>query len=149
MARIRVPKPPPGAMNKDRRISELLKSQLQHMREVENQLPHHHRTRTNIDAIRTEGEAAKYIRAITAKLHLRRHQVPKPAPDAGNKHRPISHLLKSQVQHFREIEKTWPKEKQTGIDIALVKTEAEASAYIRRITATLHPQGAKIKTQSK
>ena len=131
-------------MNKDRRISELLKSQLKHMQEVEKYLPHHHRTRTNIEAIRTEGEAAQYIRKVTARLHLRRHQVPKPPPGAGNRHRPISDLLKSQVLHFREIERTWSKEKQTGIDIGLVKTEAEASAYIRKITAILHPQGAKI-----
>jgi hypothetical protein len=69
MARIRVPKPPPGSLNKDRRISDLLKSQLKHIHEVEKQLPQHHRTGTDIDAIRTEGEAAVYIRKITAILH--------------------------------------------------------------------------------
>jgi len=128
-------------MNKHRRISELLKSQLLHMHEVEKQLPQHHWTRTNIHAIQTEGEAAKYIRKVTAKLHLRRHTVPKPAQGACNKHRPISDLLRSQMKHFRELEKTWPAGKQTGIDIELVKTESEASTYIRKITAILHPQG--------
>lgn len=142
MAKIRVPKPPADALNKDRRISELLKSQLKHMQEVEKHLPAHHQTRTNIDAIKTEREAAKYIRTITAKLHRRRHHVPKTPSSAGNKHRPVSDLLKSQVQHFREIEKAWPKDKQTGIDVAKLKTESDASSYIRKITAILHPQGA-------
>jgi hypothetical protein len=144
MTKIRVPKPASGAFHKHRPVSDLLRWQIRHMHEAEKLLPYDHRTGINIHAIKTEGEASSYIRRVTEKLvskvHLR-HVVPVPRPQPGsmNKERPISQLLKQQMTHFREVEKTWPPAKQTGIDIELVKTEAEAAAYIQKITAVLHP----------
>lgn len=144
MAKIRVPKPAQEAFHKHRPVSDLLRWQIRHMHEAEKHLPHDHHTGINIHAIKTEGEASSYIRKVTERLvsrvHLR-HVVPVPRPAEGsmNKDRPVSQLLKQQISHFREIEKTWPAGKQTGIDIESVKTEAEAAAYIRKITAVLHP----------
>lgn len=69
MAVIKVPKPPRSAINKDRLISSLLKSQIAHLQEVEKQLPPEQRTGVDINSIKTEGQAAEYIREITAVLH--------------------------------------------------------------------------------
>ena len=146
MAKIRVPKPAKEAFHKSRPVSDLLRWQIRHMHEVEQHLPHDHRTGINSHAIKTESEASAYIRKVTekltAKVHLRHVvPVPHPAPGSMNKHRRISQLLKQQIRHFREVEKMWPAGKQTGIDIEAVKTEAEAAAYIRKITGMLHTAG--------
>src|SRR5579859_511053 len=75
MAKISVPKPATGSMNKNRPLSDLLRSQVQQMREVEKRLPHFHQTHTNVDEIRSEGQAAAYIRRVTSELHHLRHKV--------------------------------------------------------------------------
>jgi hypothetical protein len=73
--------------------------------------------------------------------------VPKPAKSSYNPIRLLEKnaLLRNQVQHFREVEKLLPPEKQSGMDFASIKTEAHAAEYLRRLTAVLHPQGAKVK----
>ena len=70
--------------------------------------------------------------------------MPKPARESYNPNRPLERnaLLQAQVKHFHHVEQRLPPEQQTGIDVNLIRTEGEASAYIRRITAMLHPQGA-------
>jgi len=69
MARIQVPKPPNSAYDPDRPMSSLLKSQIEHLREAEGKLPLRYRSEWYIKAIRTEGEAAKYIRDVTQSIH--------------------------------------------------------------------------------
>jgi hypothetical protein len=69
MAIIRVPKPPKAALNKDRPISSLLKTQIRHLQEAEFRLPARAQTNIYINTIKTEGEAAEYIRQVTANLH--------------------------------------------------------------------------------
>jgi len=139
MAKIPVPRPAKGSFNKERPVSELLRWQLRHMHEVEKKLPHYDRSHTNVEKIKTEGEAAQYLKKVTAKLHRRgKIKIPRPVPGSFNKHRPISDLLKSQVEHFHEVEMTWPAGKRTSIDIRTIETEHEAAAYIARITAALH-----------
>lgn len=150
MPKIKVPKPAPGSFNKHRPISDLLRWQLKHMHEIEMRLPFEHRSGVNHHEIKTEHEASVYIRKVTAKIregvHLRYVvRVPKPAHGSMNKYRPMSHLLRSQVSHFHEVEKSWPANTQTGIDIRKLKTESDAAGYIRRITAVLHPEGARRK----
>ena len=73
--------------------------------------------------------------------------VPKPANSSYNPDRPLAKntLLLNQVQHFREIEKRLPQEKQSGMDFESIKTERHAAEYIRKLTAVLHPHGAKVK----
>jgi ArsR family metal-binding transcriptional regulator len=61
--------PPQSALNKDRPVSGLLKAQILHLHEAERRLPLRHHTDIYINAIKTEGEAAEYIRAVTEAIH--------------------------------------------------------------------------------
>ena len=70
MALIRVPRPK-DAYNPDRPMGSLLKAQVEHLREAESKLPlrYRHEIDTYIKAIKTEGEAAAYIREVTQAIH--------------------------------------------------------------------------------
>jgi hypothetical protein len=67
--KIKVPQPPKSAMNKERPVSSLLKTQLEHIQEAEFRLPSRAQTNIYINAIKTEGEAADYIKKVTSRLH--------------------------------------------------------------------------------
>jgi hypothetical protein len=75
MKLIKVPKPPAAALDKDRPISSLLKTQLLHVQKAEFRLPARAQTNIYINAIKTEGEAAEYIRQVTTNLH-KEHAIP-------------------------------------------------------------------------
>ena len=66
---IRIPIPLQSAINKDRPVSSLLKTQILHLHEAERRLPLRHHTDIYINAIKTEGEAAEYIRRVTEAIH--------------------------------------------------------------------------------
>lgn len=68
---IRVPKPA-GEYNPNRPLSKntLLLSQVKHFYQAEQELPVEERTGISPEAILTEGQAAEYIRKVTAKLHI-------------------------------------------------------------------------------
>lgn len=70
-------------------------------------------------------------------------KVPKPAQGSFNKNRPVSALLRNQILHLQEVERKFPPSRHSGIYINEIKKEGEAAAYIRKVTARLHPQGAK------
>lgn len=71
-------------------------------------------------------------------------RVPKPPASAMNKDRPISSLIRAQLEHIRHAESArLPKEKRVDTDIEKIGTEAEAAAYIGAVTRVLHPQGRK------
>ena len=69
--------------------------------------------------------------------------VPKPSRTAFNPHRPLEKnlLIDAQVKHFREAEAQLPMHLQTGIDTATIKTEGQASHYIRKVTRAIHESG--------
>lgn len=69
MALIRVPKPPKNAFDPSRPVSSLLKSQVDHLQEAESKLPLKYCSPLYAKAIRTEGEAAQYIREVTEAIH--------------------------------------------------------------------------------
>lgn len=69
MALITVPKPPKSAYNPDRPATSLLKAHVEHMREAESKLPLKYRSDFYAKAVRTEGEAAEYIRDVTEAIH--------------------------------------------------------------------------------
>jgi hypothetical protein len=69
MALITVPKPPKSAYNPDRPATSLLKAHVEHMREAESKLPVKYRSGFYAKAVRTEGEAAEYIRDVTEAIH--------------------------------------------------------------------------------
>ena len=70
MVLIHVPKPK-NAYNPDRPMGSLLKAQVDHLREAESKLPlrYRHEIDTYVKAIKTEGEAATYIRKVTEAIH--------------------------------------------------------------------------------
>jgi hypothetical protein len=72
-------------------------------------------------------------------------RVPKPARSSYNPNRLLAKntLLLNQVKHFHEIEQKLPRGQQTGVNFDSIKTEGQASEYIRKMTAILHPQAAK------
>ena len=67
-------------------------------------------------------------------------KVPKPNPKSFDKHRLLEKntLIKNQVLHFREIEKTLPPEQQSGMKFEDIKTEGQAAEYIAKLTTFLH-----------
>jgi hypothetical protein len=65
---IPVPRPK-GVSNPDRPVNALLQVQIQHLHDAERNLPLRYRTEIYTKAIRTEGEAARYIRAVTEAIH--------------------------------------------------------------------------------
>jgi hypothetical protein len=72
---ISVPKPPASAFNKDRPIGCLLQAQLRHIHHAESaRLPKEKRDGRLPEDIRTEGEAASYIAAVTKILHPQRRK---------------------------------------------------------------------------
>lgn len=87
MAVINVPKPPKSAFNKNRRLSTLLEWQIYHAQEAELSMPVGHTTDVYVNTIKTEGEAADYIRQITEKVH-ELHGVPIPKPKKKTKTAP-------------------------------------------------------------
>jgi len=69
MTVIKVPHPPKGSLNPDRPASSLLLAQVVHLHEAEKNLPLRYRSERYIKAIRTEGEAANYVREVTEAIH--------------------------------------------------------------------------------
>ena len=65
-------------------------------------------------------------------------EVPKPPKSAWNPNRPVSTLLKSQVEHLFEAERRLPHKYKTQIYINAIKTEGEAADYIQKVTVAIH-----------
>jgi hypothetical protein len=90
MTMIHVPQPPRNSLNLNRPVSALIVSQVEHMHTAEKRLPLRYRTEIYINAIKTEGEAARYISQVTAAIHrahsdaakLRTKRAPKLKPAA-------------------------------------------------------------------
>jgi hypothetical protein len=69
MTLIHVPKPPKSAYDPSRPASSLLKSQAEHLRQAESNLPLRYRSEVYVKAIKTEEDAARYIRDVTQAIH--------------------------------------------------------------------------------
>ena len=69
MAIIAVPKPSKNSMNPGRDVNCLLRTQVEHLQHAERRLPLRYRSSIYTHAIRTEGEAAQYIREVTEAIH--------------------------------------------------------------------------------
>lgn len=70
---IRVPKPSSGSFHPERLVEKntLLLNQLKHFRIREQELPPDRQTGIDFDSVKTEGQAAEYIRKLMAILHPR------------------------------------------------------------------------------
>jgi hypothetical protein len=90
MTMIHVPRPAKNSLNLNRPVSSLLVAQVEQMHMAEKRLPLRYRTEIYINAIKTEGEAARYISEVTAAIHrahsdaakLRTRRAPKLKPAA-------------------------------------------------------------------
>jgi hypothetical protein len=60
---------PKGVRDPDRPVSSLLLAQVKHLREAEKSLPPRYHSGIFSHAIQTEGEAARYVRAVTEAIH--------------------------------------------------------------------------------
>jgi hypothetical protein len=69
MSVIQVPRPSKNAMNPDRPVNALLLAQVEHLQHAERRLPLRYRSEIYTHAIKTEGEAAAYIREVTEAIH--------------------------------------------------------------------------------
>ena len=68
---IHVPRPPKSAFNPDRPVSSLLKAQMEYLHEAEKRLPSRYHSEIYVNAIKTEGEAAKtghVLGSVTAAI---------------------------------------------------------------------------------
>jgi hypothetical protein len=100
MSMIHVPRPPRNSLNLNRPVSALILAQVEHMHTAEKRLPLRYRTDIYVNAIKTEGEAARYISQVTTAIHrahedaakLRTKRVParRAAPTAVGEERPAS-----------------------------------------------------------
>jgi hypothetical protein len=63
-------------------------------------------------------------------------RIPKPPKDAYNQNRPVSELLWEQVEHLAAVVKKGIDDERRAI-----RTEGQASAFIKKMTAMLHPEG--------
>jgi hypothetical protein len=87
MALIKVPRPQ-NAWNPDRPVSSLLKAQIEYLHDAEKRLPLRYRSEIYVNAIKTEGEASRYIREVTQAIHnahedAQAQRVRKPAKRKG------------------------------------------------------------------
>lgn len=69
-------------------------------------------------------------------------KVPKTPKSAYNHGRFISSLIEHQIKHFHEVEKSLARPGEPLTEISKIKTELDASKYLKKMTARLHPQGA-------
>ncbi len=69
MTLIKVPRPPKSAFNPNRPVNTLLKTQMDFLHKAERRLPPRYHSEIYVNAIKTEGEASKYIREVTEAIH--------------------------------------------------------------------------------
>src|SRR5256886_11390101 len=66
---IHVPRPSKEAMDPNRPANALILAQVSHLQHAERQLPLRYRSDIYTHAIKTEGEAAAYVREVTEAIH--------------------------------------------------------------------------------
>jgi hypothetical protein len=76
------------------------------------------------------------------KLVMKVPKTPKSAYDHG---RFISSLIEHQIKHFSEVERSLLKPGETLTDITKIKTELQASKYLKHMTALTHERGGRAK----
>jgi hypothetical protein len=84
MALIHVPRPE-NAWDPNRPVNALLKAQILHLHDAELKLPAGQQTDIYINAIKTEGEAAEYIRRVTEAIHKAHAAAKRVGPAAQRK----------------------------------------------------------------
>ena len=65
-------------------------------------------------------------------------KVPRPPKSAHDPGRPLTSLLKSQIEHLHEAERRLPLRYRTETYINAIETEGEAASYVRDVTEAIH-----------
>jgi hypothetical protein len=65
-------------------------------------------------------------------------KVPRPPKSAHDPGRPLTSLLKSQIEHLHEAERRLPLRYRTETYINALQTEGEAASCIRDVTEAIH-----------
>jgi hypothetical protein len=65
-------------------------------------------------------------------------KVPRPHPKRFEPHRPITDLVRNQLLHLSLAQRHLPREHHHPTDVYAIKTEGEASEFIRHVTSKLH-----------
>jgi hypothetical protein len=87
MREIKVPKVPASAFDKNRRPSDLIWRQVEHLQHVAARHPDGAALAADAKRIRTEGQAAAFIGRVTEWLHAAGTPRPAPMAQAPQKHR--------------------------------------------------------------
>jgi hypothetical protein len=85
MEPIRVPRPPSQAFNKNRRVSDLIRAQTNHLKHVEEKLSPSLRQQIPHHAIVTEADAASYIAAMTHLFQAQGDSAATPSAQASTR----------------------------------------------------------------
>jgi hypothetical protein len=132
MEPIHVPGPPKQAFNKHRRISDLIRAQIAHLKHLEQKLPAQLRQQIPQHEITTEDDAARYIAPIT---NLLRAQV-----------------ATSSAQPIRSAKRPTPLRVEHGLALAAaaeLETETAVSKGRRYATTKTSSKSKKAKTSAK
>jgi hypothetical protein len=112
MTLIHVHRPSKNAIDTDRPVNALLKTQIEHLYQAENRLPLRYQTNTYVNAIKTEGEAANYIRQVTEAIHQAHQDAAQGrAPQQGKRKSAASAAGRSQKRKRSSAKKTRAKAK--------------------------------------
>ena len=65
-------------------------------------------------------------------------KVPRPHAKRFEPHRPITDLVRNQLLHLSLAQRHLPREHHHPTDVYSIKTEGEASEFIRHVTSKLH-----------
>src|SRR5215470_5941854 len=71
-------------------------------------------------------------------------KVPRPPKRAHDPERPMTSLLKAQVEHLHDAERNLPLKYRTKKYVKAIKREGEAAAYIREVTESIHNAHAEV-----
>lgn len=97
MTLIHVPRPK-NAWNPGRPVNALLKVQMEHLSAAERKLPTRFRSEIYVNAIKTEGEAAEYIRTVTEAIQAAHDEA------SANRAKPAAKRAKPAAKKRRVIE---------------------------------------------
>jgi hypothetical protein len=64
-------------------------------------------------------------------------RVPRPPKESFNKQRPVSDLIRKQVEHFRHVESKLSAVQRAGLPQGHIRTEQDAAQYIAAMTELL------------
>jgi hypothetical protein len=112
MTLIHVPKPPKTAMDPNRPVSSLLKTQIEHLHDAERRLPLRYRSEIYVNTIRTERDAANYISTVTEAIRTA-HTDAKPERRARRTRRVVEIAAKAEKPVPKRTRKAKSKKKRT------------------------------------